>query len=343
MDQHHRRAHAHAGDHALEGPLIDAVEMADIGRGAAHVEADDAVKPAMRAVSTAPTTPPAGPERMASLPLNRCAEVSPPEDCMNRSFGEALAPPPPVAEGREGEALARRAVPPLAPPPAEPAPPRGSGSARRQTPIDISAEQRREIGVDHGGVAAPDEFHQRAHLVTHRDLREAHFVGEARSLALMVRISIGMHEDDGDGVDAVSAGGFERGARGGKVERRLHAAVGAHALRHLGDAHIEHRRLLDFAREDLWPRLIADLERVAEAFAHQQQHAIALALEQRIGGDRGAHLDAVDQLRRERLRRAQRQAGRRCLRSPRPHRPRDSPRGACGSATGRQAPAPRCR
>jgi len=45
---------------------------------------------------------------------------------------------------------------------------------------------------------------------------------------------------------------------------------------------------------------LADLERVAEAFAYQQQDAIALALEQRIGGDRGAHLDAVDQLGRER-------------------------------------------
>ena len=44
------------------------------------------VKPASRAVSTAPTTPPAGPDRMASFPLNRCAEVSPPEDCMNSSF-----------------------------------------------------------------------------------------------------------------------------------------------------------------------------------------------------------------------------------------------------------------
>ena len=169
-------------------------------------------KPAMRAVSTAPTTPPAGPDRMASLPLNRCAEVSPPEDCMNRSLDAALA------------CWTR---------------------APRATPIDISAQQRREIGVDHGGVAAPDEFHERAHLVAHRDLREAHFVGEARSLSLVVRKSVGMHEDDGDGVDALGARGFERGARGGKIERRLDRAVGAHALRHLGDAHIEHRRLLD--------------------------------------------------------------------------------------------------
>ena len=77
------------------------------------------------------------------------------------------------------------------------------------------------------------------------------------------------------------------------------AAVGAHPLRHLGDARIEHRRLLDAAREDLGSRLIADLERVAEALAHDQQHGIALALEQRVGGDRGAHLDAADQRRRQ--------------------------------------------
>ena len=40
-------------------------------------------KPARRAVSIAATTPPAGPERMASLPWNRLAAVSPPDDCMN--------------------------------------------------------------------------------------------------------------------------------------------------------------------------------------------------------------------------------------------------------------------
>ena len=137
--------------------------------------------------------------------------------------------------------------------------------------------------------------------MTHRDLRKASFVGEERSLSLVVGKSVGMHEDDGDGVDPVGAGGFERVARGGTVERSFDRTIGAHALRHFGDAHIKHRRLLDLAREDFRPRLVADLERVAEAFAHQQQHAIALALEQCVGGDGGAHLDAVDQLGRQRV------------------------------------------
>ena len=40
--------------------------------------------PARRLTATAPTTPPAGPERTASLPRNSAASVSPPCDCMKR-------------------------------------------------------------------------------------------------------------------------------------------------------------------------------------------------------------------------------------------------------------------
>ena len=38
--------------------------------------------PAARPVSTMPTTPPAGPDRMASLPWNSSAAVRPPDDIM---------------------------------------------------------------------------------------------------------------------------------------------------------------------------------------------------------------------------------------------------------------------
>ncbi len=42
-------------------------------------------KPASCAVRTMPTTPPAGPDRIESLPWNSRASVSPPFDCMNIS------------------------------------------------------------------------------------------------------------------------------------------------------------------------------------------------------------------------------------------------------------------
>ena len=41
------------------------------------------LKPASRPVSAMPTTPPAGPDRIASLPWNSSAAVSPPDDIMN--------------------------------------------------------------------------------------------------------------------------------------------------------------------------------------------------------------------------------------------------------------------
>ena len=41
VDPHHRRAHAYARDLGLERALVFAVEVRHVGRGAAHVEADD--------------------------------------------------------------------------------------------------------------------------------------------------------------------------------------------------------------------------------------------------------------------------------------------------------------
>ena len=43
VDAHHRRAHAHPGNQRLERALEFAVVVGDVGRGAAHVEADDLV------------------------------------------------------------------------------------------------------------------------------------------------------------------------------------------------------------------------------------------------------------------------------------------------------------
>ena len=46
MDVHHRRAHAHAGDQGVEGALVFAVVVRHVGRGAAHVEADEPLEAA---------------------------------------------------------------------------------------------------------------------------------------------------------------------------------------------------------------------------------------------------------------------------------------------------------
>ena len=61
-------------------------------------------KPASRAVSTMPTTPPAGPDRIASLPWNRSAAVSPPEDIMNIRRGPCGGPISPLVGEMPGRA-----------------------------------------------------------------------------------------------------------------------------------------------------------------------------------------------------------------------------------------------
>ena len=73
VDRQHRRAHAHAGDLGIEGALeigdARAREVRDVGRRAAHVEADHAGRTRRAGWSrTMPTMPPAGPDRIASLP-----------------------------------------------------------------------------------------------------------------------------------------------------------------------------------------------------------------------------------------------------------------------------------
>ena len=71
-------------------------------------------KPASRPVSAMPTTPPAGPERIASLPWNSSAAVSPPDDIMNMRRVLALDP---LGEGRRERRVGATHPAALAPPP----------------------------------------------------------------------------------------------------------------------------------------------------------------------------------------------------------------------------------
>ena len=117
----------------------------------------------------------------------------------------------------------------------------------------------------------------------------------------MLGIAIGVHEHDRDGLDAVGERGLELGAHGGEIGLLLDRAVGAHALVDLDDALEQHLGLDDVLGEDFRAVLVADAQRVAETFRRHQQRAVALALQQRIGGDRRAHLHGADAAGRDRL------------------------------------------
>ena len=129
-----------------------------------------------------------------------------------------------------------------------------------------------------------------------RDLRESDSAREFADLALVLGIAIGVHEDDCDGVVALLPGARQVGADGVEVRRGFHRSVGEHALGDFDNAGIELLRLDDVAREDFRPRLVADLQRVAKAARRHQQRALAAPLQQRVGGDGGAHLDEADRI-----------------------------------------------
>ena len=141
VDRHHRRAHAHAGHRGLEGALEAAGVERDVGRRAAHVEADDVVEPghrrgARRADDAAGRT---GEDRVLAL----------------------------EAGGIRQAAVRLHEIEPHA------------GEFGRHL-IDVAAQDRREIRIDHGGVAARDQPQQRADGMAGGDLGEAGLARECR-------------------------------------------------------------------------------------------------------------------------------------------------------------------
>ena len=159
---------------------------------------------------------------------------------------------------------------------------------------NVLPQDRREIGIDDGGIAAADQLDERRDLVAHRYLRKADLARERGHLPLVLGVAIGMHEHDRDRPDAGGARGRKLAPQRGEVRLALDGSVGTHALVHFEDALVEHFRLDDVAGKDLRPRLVADLEGVAKTLGDDEERALALALEQRIGGDRGAHLHFAD-------------------------------------------------
>ena len=150
-------------------------------------------KPASAAVFAMPTMPPAGPERIASLPRN------------GGGVGEPAV--------RLHEEQARRAPP-----------------QPRHHLVDIAPQHRRQIGVDHRGVAAADQLDQRLDLVARRDLGEADLARHGGQRRLVRGPAPAVHQHDGE--RAIARGRTPPAARRAppRVERAQHLALGGHPL-----------------------------------------------------------------------------------------------------------------
>ena len=97
-----------------------------------------------------------------------------------------------------------------------------------------------------------------------------------------------------DRMDPVCVGLPQLLAQRLEIRRAQHRAVGRDPLVDLDDPLVQHLRQHDVPVEDARTILVGDAQRVAETAGDHQQRALALALEQRIGRDRGAHPHRVD-------------------------------------------------
>ena len=118
-----------------------------------------------------------------------------------------------------------------------------------------------------------------------RDLREAQFVR-----------GVGPAVQAGDGAAGEARGErflqFGTGER--LVQRDQNLTLGSNPLPRFDHAGGQLMRLYNVPREDIGPRLIPDLQQVAEALGQHHRGRRALALQQRIGGHRCAHLHGRD-------------------------------------------------
>ncbi len=107
-----------------------------------------------------------------------------------------------------------------------------------------------------------------------------------------------MHQHDRDRPQSLRVHALQIGSHDGFVQRLDHLAAGADALRHLAHGGLQQLGQDDVEGEEVRPVLVADAQDVAETARDEQRRGLALALEQRVGRDGGAHLDRPDALAR---------------------------------------------
>ena len=260
MDMEHLSAHPHPGDQGLEGPLILTGIVGHIGRGTAHIEGDEAVE------------------------AGRGGRSGRTDDTAGRTGQNAVLALEPMGIGQPAVGLHEQQA--------------GVAQIGRH-PLDIAMQDRRQIGIHHRGVAAPDQLHQRADLVRDRDLAEADPPRQCGRQPLVFRVPIAMQEADGHRPDTRFKGRCQRRAGAFGIEGGDDLALGRDPFLHLRHPLVEQLRQHDLAGEQPGPVLIADPQCIAETAGDQQQGPVALALEECVGRDGGAHLHHRDPLDRD--------------------------------------------
>ena len=245
-------------------------KMTDIGRGAAHVKADQPVIP------------------------RRLPGANHADDPARRTGQDGILSLKPRGLGQAAVRLHEQQ------PAFGPAKIKGTVHARH-----IAAQDRRQIGVDHRCVAPRHQLGQTADAVTGRNLGKAFLCRKGRHPRLVVGVHMGMQESNCHGPKPAGIGPAQGRAGSRLVQRGNLGPLGVKPPRHLVHSLVQQIGAADVQIEQGGARLRSDPQKIAEPFGDQQQNPFALALQQGIGGNGGAHLDGGYRPRRQLIARTQ--------------------------------------
>ena len=155
----------------------------------------------------------------------------------------------------------------------------------RFQPSNIAAQDRREVGIDHGRIPPRDQLDQRGNAVADRNLPEPHLPRDTGERGLVRRKLPAVHQHDRNGAQPAVERGLQHGAGLIFVQRSQHRAIGHDPLVDFRDLREQGCRQVDPAREDVGPFLRADAQGIAEPARDRQQRRFPLAFEQGVGGD----------------------------------------------------------
>jgi hypothetical protein len=159
--------------------------------------------------------------------------------------------------------------------------------------VEVTRQAWAQVSVYAGGVAAREQTEPRRQLVRERDLADSRRARQFAHLAFQRARAVIAEHHHGHAVDSARAECAQFSEQLGVIGALEWDARAVGARVQLQDLVVQHARFLDRERKQLWAGLRPDLEQIGEAARDQEREALALALQERVRRQRGAHADAA--------------------------------------------------
>ena len=239
VNAHHRRTHAHTGHLGFKLALELAGVVRHIGRGAAHVKAND----------------------LAHARNGRCTGHA--DNAAGRPAQDGVFALKRMCIGQPARRLHEIQLHA-----------RHLGSHL----FNIAPQNGRQVGIDHGGVAPADELHHRAGFMRGADLRETGGFGQPARRFFVRREAVTVHEHNGHAAQTLRVLRLKLHFERRLVQGLNHIAMRAHTLLGFKHRAVQQLGQHDAPVKQAWAVLVGNAQRIPKAARGHQQSGFALAL-----------------------------------------------------------------